>query len=163
MNQLTKWAAVLCAVAGISLVSSAWSPTSNGSTGSTGSSSSVVQGRTQGKQVGSKARAEKLATLKKAITELKTPLSEAITLVEKETNGKGYAAEVMVGKQGKVELEVGFLDQEGNLTRAVVDPITKKVTVNKPKREKGASEAGGESEGEDEGGGEEEDESEDGG
>ena len=115
MNQITRWATALVAALGLTFVATA---TSNVEPGA---------------QVQQKGRAEKIAALKRAIPVLKTPLIEAIALVEKETGGKVYAVELVIDKQDMPQIEVGFL-HEGMLTSAVVDPETKKVTVNKPRK-----------------------------
>lgn len=117
MNHITRWAAALVAALGLTLVSTATSTLEPGAHA----------------QVQQKGRGEKIAALKKAIPVLKTPLAEAIALVEKETGGKVYAAELVIDKQDMPQIEVGFL-HEGVLTSAVVDPETKKVTVNKPRK-----------------------------
>ena len=115
MNHITRWTTALVAALGLTFVATA---------------TSTIE---PGAQVQQKGRAEKIAALKKAIPVLKTPLAEAIALVEKETGGKVHAVELVIDKQDRPQIEVGYL-HENLLTSAVVDPETKKVTVNKPRK-----------------------------
>ena len=121
MNHITRWATALVAALGLTFVS--------------GATSSVEPPAARAQvQVQQKGRNEKIAALKKAIPLLKTPLVEAIALVEKETNGKVYAAELVIDKQDMPQIEVGYLSSEGVLSTGLVNPETKKVSVNKPRK-----------------------------
>jgi hypothetical protein len=127
MSRFTRSAWALAAALGVTLVAAAAAPSAP---------------RAARAQVQQKERADKTAALIKAISASKTPLAEAIALVEKETGGKVYSAELVLDKQDKPEIEIGLLSGE-RLTRATVDPETKKVTVTKRKRDQGAEEGGG--------------------
>src|SRR5262249_50223327 len=84
----------------------------------------------QAKEAEAKARAEHLAAFKKAFPALKLPLSQAIALAETETKGKAHSADVDLGKDGKLHIEIGLVVGD-EFKRAYVDPETKKVTVPK--------------------------------
>ena len=74
------------------------------------------------------SRAEHMAAFAKAFPSLKTPLSEAITIAEKARNGKAHGADVELGKDGKLTIEVRLLVGD-KFEEVYVDHETKAVTV----------------------------------
>src|SRR5262245_16118887 len=121
MKSLVKWCAVLAAVASPVTLAGAWSSQDPGK-------------KTQAQEAAAKARMEHMAALMKALPTLKTPLSEAITLAEKERKGKAHGADVELGKDGKLKIEVRLLVGD-KFEEVYVDHETKKVIV--PEQGKG--------------------------
>ncbi len=146
MNRLMKGLTALSAVIGITLVATGWSPIQEG-----GKKKPAAQ--VEAKKINTKGRTEKLTALKKAIPTLKTPLTEAIALAEKELSGKVYAAELQIDKNEKPLIQIGLLLGD-KLATATVDPETKKVTLAEPKKAKDGAPVGGDgAAGDGEGGG----------
>jgi hypothetical protein len=124
MKSLVKWCAALAAAAGLVLVSGAWTAQD------AGKKPMPQQGKAQASEAAAKARAEHMMALKKALPMLKTPLSEAIALAEKDRKGKAHGADVELGKDGKLMIEVRLLVGD-KFEEVYVDQETKKVTVPK--------------------------------
>ncbi|MSR63514.1 MAG: hypothetical protein EXS08_13815 [Planctomycetes bacterium] len=122
MNRFTRCLAALAAIVGLALLSGAWLTQDP--------SKPQQPDKVQAKEAAAKARAAHLAAFKKALPLLKTPLSEAIALAEKETKGKAHYADVELGKDGKLHLQVGLVIGD-EFKSAQVDPETKKVTLAK--------------------------------
>jgi len=145
MKNLTRLLLVLLAVTLVARFSGAWSPAQE----PTGKPEKIGQGQGQGekgkKPVVQRQRGEKQAALRKLVPTLKTGLAEAITLAEKETSGKAWAAGVEI-KDNKATLIVNLF-KDDKIVNVSVDPDTKKATLIEPK--KGAE---GEGEGDVEGG-----------
>src|SRR5262245_43526355 len=93
MKSLVKWCVALAAVASLVTLAGAWSSQDSGK-------------KPQAQEAAAKARMEHMNALMKAMPTLKTPLSEAITLAEKERKGKAHGADVELGKDGKLKIEV---------------------------------------------------------
>ena len=128
MNRFTKVFAALAAIVGIALLSGAWLTQDPGKE----KQDPKVQAKeAAAKEAAMKARAEHMMAFKKAFPTLKVPLSQAITLAETETKGKAHSADIELGKDGKLKIEIGLLVGD-EFKRAYVDNETKKVTVPKP-------------------------------
>jgi len=144
MKNLSRLLLALVAVTVVTSFSGAWTAPQE-----VGKAEKIGQGEGQGgkkREVANKGRGEKQAALRKVMPTLKTPLSEAITLAEKETGGKAFSAGVEI-KEGKPSLIVNlFTEKSDKPVIASIDPETKKVTLQEPKK------AGGEAEGDVEGG-----------
>ena len=154
MKQLTQWILALAVIATVASFSGAWTSVQNPAQGKP-AGQGQGQGQGQGKRGGAnnKARAEKQAAIKKALPTLKTTLSEAIGLAEKETTGKAFSAGVEI-VQGKAAIAVNLYVGE-KLTLATIDPETKKVTVASEGKKEEGEENGEEGEGKGEGKGKE--------
>ncbi len=158
MNQLAKWSLALVATTGLAFVVSASIPVSQ-DTGKKTETQQEKEKMAKAKEAAMKAHADRMAAFKKAMPTLKTPLSEAILLAEKETKGKAHSGDVEMGKDGKLYIEVGLLVGD-KLEAARVDPETKKVALSKHGEEEEHEEGDDEDEDEDEDEGEEEEEDE---
>ena len=99
-----------------------------------------------------KNRAARHAALKAVLPTMKTRLSEAIQLAEKETGGVAYSAGVEITK-GKGSFQVNLFIND-RFSVASVDPETKKVTLvtKKEGEEEGEGNTGGEASSEGDGG-----------
>jgi hypothetical protein len=127
--KLAKWSLALVAATGLVFVASASTPMSQDSGKKGTPTEQSKEKEAKAKEAAMKAREERRAAFMKALPTLKTPLSEAIALAEKETKGKAHAAEVELGKDGKLTIEVELLVGEA-FQEALVDPDTKKVTLD---------------------------------
>lgn len=147
MKNLSRLVLALLAISVVTSFSGAWTAPQE-----VGKAEKLGQGQGQGqgagkRQVQQKARGEKQAALKKVVPTLKTPLSEAITLAEKETGGKAFSAGVEL-KDGKPTLIVNlFTEKSDKPVIASVDPDTKKVTLQEPKKPGAEGEGEGDVEG----------------
>ncbi len=145
MKNLSRLVLALLALSVVTSFSGAWTAPQE-----VGKAEKLGQGQGQGpgkRQVQQKARGEKQAALKKVVPTLKTPLSEAITLAEKETGGKAFSAGVEL-KDGKPTLIVNlFTEKSDKPVIASVDPDTKKVTLQEPKKPGAEGEGEGDVEG----------------
>ena len=145
MKNLSRLVLALLALSVVTRFSGAWTAPQE-----VGKAEKLGQGQGQGpgkRQVQQKARGEKQAALKKVVPTLKTPLSEAITLAEKETGGKAFSAGVEL-KDGKPTLIVNlFTEKSDKPVIASVDPDTKKVTLQEPKKPGAEGEGEGDVEG----------------
>jgi hypothetical protein len=84
------------------------------------------------KEAREQARAEHLAALKKAFDGSKTSLSQAIASAETASNGKAFQAEMDLGKDGKLGIQVVTFAGD-KIMIASVDPATGKSTVKEHK------------------------------
>jgi hypothetical protein len=143
MKNLSRLVLALLALSVVTSFSGAWTAPQE-----VGKAEKLGQGQGPGKrQVQQKARGEKQAALKKVVPTLKTPLSEAITLAEKETGGKAFSAGVEL-KDGKPSLIVNlFTEKSDKAVIAMIDPDTKKVTLQEPKKPGAEGEGEGDVEG----------------
>lgn len=116
MKSLVKWFIALAAVASLVTLAGAWSS------------------QDAGKQAQEAAMKAHMTALAKALPTLKTPLSEAISIAEKERKGKAHGADVELGKDGKLKIEVRLLVGD-KFEEVYVDHETKKVIV--PEKGKG--------------------------
>src|SRR5262245_33903963 len=130
MKSLVKWCVALAAVAGLVTLAGAWSSQDSGKK-ATGAP--AVQ-KPLNREAAALARKEHMAALMKALPTLKTPLSEAITIAEKERKGKAHGADVELGKDGKLKIEIRLLVGD-KFEEVYVDHETKKVIV--PEKGKG--------------------------
>lgn len=149
MKNLSRLLLALLAISVVTSFSGAWTaPQEVGKAEKLGQGQGQGQGQGAGKrQVQQKARGEKQAALKKVVPTLKTPLSEAITLAEKETGGKAFSAGVEL-KDGKPSLIVNlFTEKSDKPVIASIDPDTKKVTLQEPKKPGAEGEGEGDVEG----------------
>jgi len=115
MKSLVKWCVALAAVAGLVMLAGAWSNQDASKKG-------------QSQEAAAKARTEHMAAFVKALPTLKTPLSEAIAIAEKERKGKAHGADVELGKDGKLKIEVRLVVGD-KFEEVYVDHETKKVIV----------------------------------
>lgn len=147
MKNLSRLLLALLAISVVTSFSGAWTaPQEVGKAEKLGQGQGAGQGAGK-RQVQQKARGEKQAALKKVVPTLKTPLSEAITLAEKETGGKAFSAGVEL-KDGKPTLIVNiFTEKSDKPVIASVDPDTKKVTLQEPKKPGAEGEGEGDVEG----------------
>ena len=144
MKQLTHWILALLAVATVASFSGAWTSVQEPPKQQEPPKKEKLGPAGQGKRPQQRGRAaEKHEALRKVMPTLKTSLSEAIGLAEKETGGKAFSAGVEI-MQGKPLIAVNLFVGE-KFTVTSVDPETKKVTVAAKKGE-------GDDEGEGEGG-----------
>ena len=127
MKHFTHWILALLAIAAVASFSGAWTTVQD----------PVKQEKklTQGQGKKAKGRAEKQAAIKKALPTLKTTLSEAIALAEKESMGKAFAAGLELN-EGKASFQVNLIVSD-KFTSASVDPETQKVTVMNKKESEG--------------------------
>jgi uncharacterized membrane protein YkoI len=130
MKSIVKWCVALAAFVGVVFLSGAW----------TAQDKKPVpqQGKAQASEATAKDHAarmaEHMAALKKALPTLKTPLSEAISIAEKERKGKAHGADVELTKDGKLQIEVRLLVGD-KFEEVYVDHETKKVTVPEKEHE----------------------------
>jgi hypothetical protein len=127
--KLANWCLALVAATALAFVVSASSPMSQDSGKKGSETEQSKEKEAKAREASMKAREEQRAAFKKALPTLKTPLAEAIALAEKETKGKAHAAEVELGKDGKLTIEVELLVGEA-FQEALVDPDTKKVSLD---------------------------------
>lgn len=92
------------------------------------------QGREQMREARAREHAAHMAAIAKAMPTLKTSLSEAIAIAEKEHNGKAQQAVVELTKNGEPRIEVRLL-VGGKFEEVYVDHVSKKVTVPDKKEE----------------------------
>lgn len=84
--------------------------------------------------VGDPRGSSRLAAIQRVLPELKTSLSEAVVLAEKELKGKAYSASIVINKT-RVLIQVQlFVD--GKALSTIVDPETKKVGKQETETEK---------------------------
>lgn len=153
MQNLTRLLLALVAVSVVASFSGAWTGPQDPVAGK---AEKLGQGKGGGEQGGAKRqiqnKGQKQAALKKVMPTLKTSLAEAIALAEKETTGKAFAAGIEI-KDGKPSLVVNvFTATSEKGVTVVVDPETKKVLVQQPKKDGAEGEGEGEGDGEVEGG-----------
>jgi uncharacterized membrane protein YkoI len=134
MKSVVKWCVALAAFAGLVLLSGAWMAQDAGK-------------KPQAQEAAAKARMEHMMALKKSLPMLKTPLSEAITIAEKERKGKAHGAEVEIAKDGKLKIEVRLLVGD-KFEEVYVDHETKKVMVPEKEHEHGKGDDDDDDEGE---------------
>ncbi|MSR62201.1 MAG: hypothetical protein EXS08_07130 [Planctomycetes bacterium] len=143
MKHLTQWILALLAVAAFASLSGAWTSVHAPASQEPKKERKLEKpGAGQGASArGGQKRAEKQAAIKKVLPTLKTSLSEAIVLAEKETAGKAFTAGIEI-LDGKALIQVNLFVND-KMVVASVDPETKKVTL--PAKKEGAEE--GEAEG----------------
>lgn len=144
MQNLTRLLLALVAVSVVASFSGAWTGPQDPVVGKP---EKVGQGKGGGEQGGGKRqiqnKGQKQAAIKKVMPTLKTSLAEAITLAEKETTGKAFAAGIEI-KDGKATLVVNvFTATSEKGVTVMVDPETKKAVVQQPKKEEAEGEEGG--------------------
>jgi uncharacterized membrane protein YkoI len=144
MKHLTRWILALVALAAVADLSGAFSAPQDPA------KPERKLDKAPQKKVANPNRAERQAALKRTIPTLKTSLSEAIALAEKETTGKAWAAELSI-TETKVSIQVQLLASD-KFTVVTVDPETKKVTPKKAMESEGEHDEHGH-EGKDEDGG----------
>jgi len=147
MKHLTQWILALLAVAAFASLSGAWTSVQEPPKQEPPKKERKLEKPPAGQgpaatRGGQRGRAEKEAAIKKAMPTMKTSLSEAITLAEKETTGKSFSAGIEI-IEGKASIQVNLFVNDKR-TIANVDPETKKVTVQAKKEgaEEGAGEGG---------------------
>ena len=114
MKSFVKCCLALAAFVGLVFLSGAWTAQDSG--------------KKQAQEAAAKARMEHMAALKKTLPMLKTPLSEAIAIAEKEMKGKAHGADVELAKDGKLRIEVRLLVGD-KFQEVYVDQESKKVIV----------------------------------
>ena len=147
MKHLTQWILALLAVAAFASLSGAWTSVHAPASQEPKKERKIdkpAPGQGAGARGGQqRGRAEKQAAIKKVLPTLKTSLSEAIVLAEKETTGKAFTAGIEI-LDGKASIQVNLFVND-KMVVASVDPETKKVTL--PVKKEGPEEgegAGGE-------------------
>ena len=127
MKPLVKSSVVLAAVASLALLLGAWT-TQNAPKQDAGKKPAPADKPAVAQKSTEQSRAERMAAFAKAFATLKTPLSEAITIAEKARNGKAHGADVDLGKDGKLKIEVRLIVGD-KFEEVYVDQDTKQVTV----------------------------------
>ena len=132
MKRFLTWLLALAALAAVANLSGAWTTVQD----PVKAKPEKHPGLTQAK----KNRAARHAALKAAIPTMKTKLSEAILLAEKETGGTAYSAGVEI-TEGKPSIQVNLFTTE-RFTVVNVDHETKKVTIVTKKTDEENGEGG---------------------
>jgi uncharacterized membrane protein YkoI len=133
MNRIAQAITAATVIHGVALVSAAWHPQDGGQKPKQEPPKSE-QSKEAEKEARAKAHAERMAAFVKAFPTLKTSLSEAIAIAEKERKGKAHGADVELAKDGSLKIEVRLVVGD-KLEEVYVDHVTKKVTVPPPHKE----------------------------
>ena len=94
------------------------------------------------KEERAKAHTEHMAAFHKAFTGSKTTLTQAIAAAETQGKGKAFDAEMELGKDKKLTIDVMLFVGE-KVVKAVVDPETGKVTKTEEHKDNGDEEEDG--------------------